>query len=280
MDARPPGGCFPALPEHTWVWKGGDETRFHVPLEAGLAPLRYHYRDPNDAKPFGVDMTGTFTDKIQITQKWACARCQVNARLPALMESLDAALQSTSGLIRSLQKEGAKLYGNEGVNAGMQRALRAMNVCFNWEKRLSERRPGKRPDCITEFGELCNMLRPLLRQTYYPRPEEFPEVRHAWPDVEATPIPPCLSPHLYRVQTPGSTVMQTLYQHHTTIIPALYRTLCCAFIMPRLLVCMIPALCHHAIMMTKSVQNAQGLQISCAAQGPTPLDSYPMASGH
>jgi hypothetical protein len=64
----------------------------------------------------------------------------------------------------------------------MQRALRAMNECFDWEKRLTERKPGR---CIDEFAKLCEMLRLLLRQTSYPNPAEFPNVPHAWPDVQA-----------------------------------------------------------------------------------------------
>jgi hypothetical protein len=134
--------------------------------------------------PLGVPMDAAFRTEIAYTTVWPYvrSRCRVHPRLPALLADLDAALVGLAALIRALQAEGSQLYGDEGANAGMQRALRAMNECFDWESRLKERRPNK---CIDEFAKLCEMLQPLLRQTYYPSPQEFPAVRHAWPDVQA-----------------------------------------------------------------------------------------------
>ena len=105
----------------------------------------------------------------------------VNPRLPALFENLDGALMSISVFIRALMKEGAKLYGSEGSNAGMLRALKAMNLCSDWTQWVNHRPP---KTCVDEFGVLCDLLEPLLRQTRYPSIDNFPDVRHAWPNKE------------------------------------------------------------------------------------------------
>jgi hypothetical protein len=121
MDQRPPGG-HPALPAHTWLWKEGGTTRFREPVEAGVAPLRYHWRDPEQSMPLGVDMTGSFRTHIQTLptdarrRNWpgphVRSRCRVDPRLPALLADLDYALISLGAFIRSLQAEGSALYGD------------------------------------------------------------------------------------------------------------------------------------------------------------------------
>ena len=103
----------------------------------------------------------------------------VNPRLPALFQNIDAALTAFLVFIRALTEEGAKLYGSEGSNAGMLRASKAMNLCFDWTQWV-RRRPTKA--CVNEFGFLCDLLQPLLRHTRYPSIDDFPDVRHAWPD--------------------------------------------------------------------------------------------------
>ena len=107
----------------------------------------------------------------------------VNPRLPALFQNIDAALMAISVFIRALTEEGAKLYGSEGSNAGMLRALKAMNLCFDWT-RWVRNRPSK--NCIDEFGHLCDLLKPVLRHTRYPSKDDFPDVRHAWPDSKVS----------------------------------------------------------------------------------------------
>ena len=106
---------------------------------------------------------------------------RMHPRLPALLEEIDSALKSMTTFLGALEKEGAKLYGSEGANAGMRRALQAMNTCFDWSQWI-KRRPTR--DCVAEFGVLCEMLQPLLRHTQYPSSQEFPAVRHAWPDKQ------------------------------------------------------------------------------------------------
>ncbi len=182
MDARLPadaGGdadrwVLPALPVAM--------TTFKVPQEAGLAPLRYHYRHPDNALPRGIAPEGKFRPSLRVQDGGVVPRCRVHPRLPVLMEDLDNALVGLAQFIRSMQSEGDKLYGDEGVNAGMRRAVRAMNLCFDWQEWIV-RRPTRQ--CIDEFGKLCEMLRPLLRQTRYPSPTVFPDVNHAWPDDQA-----------------------------------------------------------------------------------------------
>ena len=107
----------------------------------------------------------------------------VNTRLPALLEKIDDALKQISVFIRALMEEGEKLYGSEGSNAGMLRAFKAMNYCFDWSRWVT-RKPTKKS--VSEFGVLCDLLAPVLRRTKYPSFDDFPEVPHAWPSTKVT----------------------------------------------------------------------------------------------
>jgi hypothetical protein len=188
-DARPFGPLYPEGRANIWT-RSSDPLEPDSPLlfkvgdEPGTAPLRYSYRSNPLAVPRGVSGSGRFREHLRSHAGGIISRCRVHPRLPALLEDIDNALRQTTVFIRALETEGAKLYGSEGVNAGMERALRAMNYCFDWTQWV-ESRPKRK--CVDEFGVLCEMLRPLLRQTTYPSQTDFPDVQHAWPDTQVLP---------------------------------------------------------------------------------------------
>jgi hypothetical protein len=188
-DARPfgplyPQGCAniwtcssdPLVPDSPLLFKVGDEP--------GIAPLRYSYRSNPPSVSLGVPSESTFREHLRPSDGGVISRCRVHPRLPALLEEIDNALRATIAFIGDLETEGAKLYGSEGYNAGMERALRAMNYCFDWVQWVKRRITKKSVD---EFGVLCEMLHPLLRQTTYPSQADFPDVQHAWPDTKVLP---------------------------------------------------------------------------------------------
>ena len=123
---------------------------FKVGDEPGTAPLRFSYlKDPS--VPLGVPGECRFRAKLRVEHDGqdvgVIPRCIVNPRLPALLDDIDNALQQIKVFIRALETEGAKLYGKEGYNAGMERALRAMNYCFDWTQWVvSRKRKGPCPD--------------------------------------------------------------------------------------------------------------------------------------
>lgn len=188
-DERPFGPLYPEGRANIWTRPSDPDDPdspllFKVGAEPGTAPLRYSYREPHPTVPLGVSGRWRFREHLRPQAGGVISRCRVDPRLPALLEDIDNALRQTTVFIRALETEGAKLYGSEGYNAGMERALRAMNYCFDWVQWV-ERRPTRR--CVEEFGVLCEMLQPLLRQTTYPSQTDFPDVPHAWPDNKVLP---------------------------------------------------------------------------------------------
>ena len=103
------------------------------------------------------------------------------AALPECHRLVLAAIDSMESYLESLRTEESRLYHGEGVNAGMARALQAMNRCFDWT-RLAETVPTV--EDLREFGVLYTLLRPLLRHTIWPTEADFPEVVHGWPAVD------------------------------------------------------------------------------------------------
>ena len=189
VAARPFGPSFPGGRAYVWVRPEDpllpdSPLKFKVGRDPGTAPLRYSYRDMPLAVPRGVPGEGRFREHLRIHAGGAIPRCRVHTRLPALLDDIDDALLQITVFIRALETEGAKLYGSEGYNVGMERALCLMNYCFDWTRWVTHR-PTKK--CVDQFAELCEMLRPLLRQTMYPSQTDFPDVPHAWPDTQVLP---------------------------------------------------------------------------------------------
>jgi hypothetical protein len=98
--------------------------------------------------------------------------------LPEAYVLISKALQATDQFVWAVEDEEAKMYGDEGQNAGMRRAFRAMNKCFDWKRLLAT---GATGEDIREFGLLSTMLKPFLKHTEWPL---FPEVVHAWPNEQ------------------------------------------------------------------------------------------------
>ena len=65
---------------------------------------------------------------------------------------------------------------------GMARLTQAMCKCFDWSH-LTEHPPGT--EHVRAFSTVATMLLPTLAFAEWPSQEEFPEVRHVWPGVEA-----------------------------------------------------------------------------------------------
>ena len=102
--------------------------------------------------------------------------------LPECFVLIDKALHAALQFVIAIQDEEAKMYGQEGQNAGMQRAINAMVKCFDWN-RLCLSAPT--PEDVREFGGLSAMLRRYLRHTEWP---DFEEVVRAWPNEQTLQI--------------------------------------------------------------------------------------------
>jgi hypothetical protein len=105
--------------------------------------------------------------------------------LPQIFEDIDAALCAAAVFLESVIEEENKLFGPEGENAGMTRATRAMCKCFDWS-RLTIHGPSS--EDVKEFGVLCRMLMPFLKHCQWPDREEFPDVDHGWPSIQALQV--------------------------------------------------------------------------------------------
>ena len=100
-------------------------------------------------------------------------------------EELDSALASAASFVASVLKHRASLFGSEGTNAGLARAVEAMVHCFDWG-RLTEKGPDVHT--INEFGVLIELLLPYLRFTDWPNETDFPAVVHRWPPTDVLKV--------------------------------------------------------------------------------------------
>ena len=121
----------------------------HPPCPDGIAPVRLHYARKDAKAPLGV--RGRFK-----------RGCCVPPWIHEVFVEVDAGLRALVRFGRKLRAEDQTLYGTEGVNAGVSRALSAMRTSFDFEHLLV-----KAPSAnhIDEFIHLAKMLRPYLRKT-------------------------------------------------------------------------------------------------------------------
>jgi hypothetical protein len=168
------------------------------------APLRFHWRSRRAPKAVGVDQTGKFRDRIRPgpeegpsrcrwcspigaaarvgarVSRCTISRCSLPESVPLVFADLDNALQAAGAFLNALAAEEDAVFGPEGTNAGMARALRAMCTCFDWGRLVGDGLVPTTND-LAEFKFLAGMLMPYLQHTEWPSEEDFPEVRHAWP---------------------------------------------------------------------------------------------------
>lgn len=160
------------------------------------APLRFHWRSRTAPKATGVDQTGKFRDRIRIhhceghTSCCSChccgghtSRCLLPESVPLVFADLDDGLQAASHFLNALGAEEDAVFGQEGTNAGMARALRAMCACFDWGRLVGDGLVPTAND-LAEFEVLARLLDPYLQYTEWPSKENFPEVLHGWPPPE------------------------------------------------------------------------------------------------
>ena len=93
---------------------------------------------------------------------------------------IDGALASAEVFVDTLLLEHDRLFGREGENAGLARAVEAMSHCFDWDRLVRQVPP---PLQVQEFGTLSKLLLPYLRYSAWPHADEFPAVTHGWPNT-------------------------------------------------------------------------------------------------
>ena len=145
------------------------------------APLRFHWRSCNAPNAVGVDQTGKFRARIRSNKDGHTSRCVLPESVPLVFADLDDALQAAGNFLNALAAEEDAVFGQEGTNAGMARALRAMCACFDWGRLVGDGLVPTKDD-LEEFLVLARLLEPYLQYTEWPSKEVFPEVVHGWPD--------------------------------------------------------------------------------------------------
>ena len=108
--------------------------------------------------------------------------CQVPNHIPSTIRELDEALVAIAAFLDNLMGEEKKLMTVEGSNAGYVRLMDAMCRCFDWG-RLASTPPSR--DDVVAFLTVCDLLRPYLMRTEWPRSSDFPSVTRGWPSRDA-----------------------------------------------------------------------------------------------
>ena len=144
----------------------------------GFAPLRFSYRDWRQPPPLGVDMKSRFRPHKRANA--SC--CQLPAALDAIWQMVDRALASAVALVEGIMTEEENMYGSEGANAGMRRALAAMCRCFDWARLVPA--GGLLAEDADEFGVLYALMRRYMGKTLWPSGAAFARVVHGWPGAQ------------------------------------------------------------------------------------------------
>ena len=155
----------------------------HAQAAVTPAPLRFHWRLREAPNAADVDQRGKFRDRIRVEAGGHISRCLLPESVPLVFADLDDALKAAGDFLNGLAAEEDKVFGQEGTNAGMARALRAMCTCFDWGRLVGD---GLVPTVndLAEFKVLAPLLEPYLRFAEWPSKEDFPEVTHGWPDLD------------------------------------------------------------------------------------------------
>jgi hypothetical protein len=102
-------------------------------LQIPHPPVRFHFRPRPDVASGGEP--GYYRPKVRNVGelRWGReSRCQLPMSLVGVFDDIDSSLASAMSFISSVLRERASLFGSEGTNAGLARAVRAMTHCFDW----------------------------------------------------------------------------------------------------------------------------------------------------
>ena len=105
--------------------------------------------------------------------------CVLPQLLPQTFVELDSSAAAACGFIATLLHEERRLFGAEGVNAGLAAAHTAMSRCFDWGRLVSA------VPTVADLAAVASLntaLRPYLLKTDFPSETEFPGVVRGWPD--------------------------------------------------------------------------------------------------
>ena len=94
--------------------------------------LHVHLHDLATPRPLGVPDRGVQFKAYSRTTAHGGA-CHLPRDVPSIFGSIDAAVRSMQHYTQRLLEEDGKLYGAEGMNAGMRQIFMQTAVCFNFE---------------------------------------------------------------------------------------------------------------------------------------------------
>lgn len=144
------------------------------------APLRFHWR-PTALRVVQRRGKLLFRDRIREQSGARTSRCILPQSLPQIFTHVDESLEAAKHFLDTLAAQERQMFGPEGTNAGMARALEAMCTVFDWGHLTQHGPTGHH---VAEFGVLAQMLQPSLKYTEWPSQDAFPDVAHEWPDTE------------------------------------------------------------------------------------------------
>ena len=125
-----------------------------------------------------IPLTGraqsTYRDQILNDKR----RCRLPWSLVAACTEINQALGSAKAFHKRMLQEHRQLFGSEGYNAGMQRALAAMAAVFDWPRLVGA---PTTTHMVHEFGVLAAMVLPYLEHVDWHSVDEFPKVQFEWP---------------------------------------------------------------------------------------------------
>ena len=105
-------------------------------------------------------------------------RCRLPWSLVEAYTEINQALGSAKAYHKRMLQEHRQLFGSEGYNAGMQRALAAMAAVFDWPRLVCA---PTTTHMVHEFGVLAAMVLPYLEHVDWHSVDEFPKVQFEWP---------------------------------------------------------------------------------------------------
>ena len=129
-----------------------------------------------DQIPLQGRAKATYRDKIILDTP----RCRLPWSLVAAYNEINEALGSAKAFLTHMLEEHRILFGSEGCNAGMQRAVAAMAAAFDWPRLVCDL---PTTHMVHEFGVLAAMVLPYLEHVDWPSADDFRKVQHEWPPI-------------------------------------------------------------------------------------------------
>lgn len=108
--------------------------------------------------------------------------CGIHPDMFDIQRDTDAGCRAVDVFAEAFAKTDHLMFGLEGQNAAMLRALDALGNCFGF-KRLAVEPPTEAD--VTAFVELVKLLKPYISNTTWSCAESWSEVVRAWPHTES-----------------------------------------------------------------------------------------------